>query len=162
MPWLLLGIIAVALLWAVGRWGISTSPRNLRWSGLALLALVCLAAALFLLLRGQPGGAAAFATGALALYGRYRWIKGLVEQVAGSGRARAGSRNGARSGSATVSDEEEALAVLGLKPGADRQAVLDAHKRLMRLVHPDRGGTDYLAARVNQARDILLARLDNR
>lgn len=162
MPWLLLGIIAVALLWAIGRWGINTSPRNLRWTGLALLALVCLAAALLLLLRGQLGGAAAFATGALALYGRYRWIKGVIEQVANSGRARTGTDGRARSQSATISSEEEALAVLGLKPGADRQAVLDAHKRLMRLVHPDRGGTDYLAAKINQARDILLARLDNR
>ena len=169
MPWLLLGIIALALLWAVGRWGINTSPRNLRWTGMAVLAALCLAAALFLALRGQLGGAAAFATGAMALYGRYRWIKGIIERIANSGRANTGRTNTGRNGtgqrsrqSATVASDEEARAVLGLKPDADREAVLEAHKRLMRLVHPDRGGTDYLAAKINQARDILLERLDNR
>lgn len=169
MLWLLLGTITLALLWAVGRWGINTSPRNLRWTGLAILALLCLIVAVFLALRGQLGGAAAFATGAMALYGRYRWIKGIIDRIATAGKAagnggahrgNANQGNGARN--ASVASEDEALAVLGLKPGADRQAVLEAHKRLMRLVHPDRGGTDYLAAKINQARDILLERLDHR
>ena len=158
MLWLLLGIAALVLLWAVGRWGINTSPRNLRWTGLAVLALLCLVAAIFLAMRGQLGGAAAFATGAMALYGRYRWIKGIFDRVANSGRAKTGARSRQN---ATVASEDEARAVLGLKPDADREAVLEAHKRLMRLVHPDRGGTDYLAAKINQARDILLERLDN-
>lgn len=158
MPWLLLGILTLALLWAVGRWGLNTSPRNLRWTGLAILAFICLAAAVFLALRGQLGGAAAFATGAMALYGRYRWIKGIIDRITAAGR-----QTGGRAASASaVSSEEEALAVLGLKPGASREEVLTAHKRLMRLVHPDRGGTDYLAAKINQARDILLARLEKR
>jgi len=168
MPWLLLGFAAVALLWAVGRWGLNTSPRNLRWTGLAILAFLCLAAAIFLAARGQLGGAAAFATGAMALYGRYRWIKGIIDRISAAGRqagarSTSGSRPGGRAASAsTVSSEEEALAVLGLKPGASREAVLEAHKRLMRLVHPDRGGTNYLAAKINQARDILLERLEDR
>lgn len=51
---------------------------------------------------------------------------------------------------------EEAYAVLGLKPGATADEVRDAHHRLMKKLHPDQGGSDYLAARVNQARDILL------
>ncbi len=52
---------------------------------------------------------------------------------------------------------EEAYAVLGLKPGSDAATVRDAHKRLMRMAHPDNGGSDWLASRLNQARDILLA-----
>lgn len=163
MPWLLLGILTLALLWAVGRWGLNTSPRNLRWTGLAILAFICLAAAVFLALRGQLGGAAAFATGAMALYGRYRWIKGIIDRITATGRQTGGRASNGRAASASaVSSEEEALAVLGLKPGASREEVLTAHKRLMRLVHPDRGGTDYLAAKINQARDILLARLEKR
>jgi len=51
---------------------------------------------------------------------------------------------------------EEALAVLGLAEGADPAAIRAAHRRLMRAAHPDQGGSDWLAARINQARDILL------
>jgi hypothetical protein len=50
----------------------------------------------------------------------------------------------------------EALEVLGLEPGADEAEIRAAHKRLLRLVHPDRGGSAYLATRVYQARDTLL------
>ncbi|TCZ65401.1 J domain-containing protein [Roseicella aquatilis] len=51
---------------------------------------------------------------------------------------------------------EEALAVLGLSEGADETAIRAAHRRLMRAAHPDQGGSDWLAARINQARDVLL------
>lgn len=51
----------------------------------------------------------------------------------------------------------EALEVLGLEPGADETEIRAAHKRLLRLVHPDRGGSAYLARRVYAARDTLLA-----
>jgi hypothetical protein len=50
----------------------------------------------------------------------------------------------------------EALEVLGLEPGADEDDIRAAHKRLLRLVHPDRGGSAYLARRIHQARDTLL------
>lgn len=50
----------------------------------------------------------------------------------------------------------EALAVLGLAEGATADAIRAAHRHLMRSAHPDRGGSDWLAARINQARDVLL------
>jgi DnaJ homolog subfamily C member 19 len=46
--------------------------------------------------------------------------------------------------------------VLGLQPGASKTQIREAHRRLMRGAHPDTGGSDWLAARINQARDILL------
>jgi len=62
------------------------------------------------------------------------------------------------SGTSTVTIAE-AYAVLGLTEGASRQEVIDAHRTLMQKLHPDRGGNDYLAAQLNQSKDLLLSRL---
>lgn len=51
---------------------------------------------------------------------------------------------------------EEAMEVLGLKPGYTKEEVKMAHRRMMQKVHPDRGGSDYLAAQINKAKDTLL------
>src|SRR4051794_16390834 len=57
---------------------------------------------------------------------------------------------------------DEAYAILGLQPGADNAAIKAAHHRLMKQLHPDHGGTDYLAAKMNRARDVLLNRSHDR
>jgi hypothetical protein len=53
---------------------------------------------------------------------------------------------------------EEAYEVLGLEPDASEAQVRAAHHRLMMQLHPDHGGTDYLATKINRARDVLLKR----
>jgi hypothetical protein len=54
--------------------------------------------------------------------------------------------------------EEEARAVLGLEAGCSPEDVVAAHRRLIQKLHPDRGGSGYLAAKINQAKDVLLKR----
>lgn len=53
-------------------------------------------------------------------------------------------------------NRQEALDILGLKPGASREEILKAHKRMIQKVHPDRGGSDVLAAQINKAKDVLI------
>ena len=52
----------------------------------------------------------------------------------------------------------EAYDILGLQPDADQQQIISAHRSLMSQLHPDKGGSNYLAAKVNEAKKILLKR----
>ncbi|MBK8771697.1 MAG: DnaJ domain-containing protein [Rhizobiales bacterium] len=67
-----------------------------------------------------------------------------------------GGGAGAAPSAAGRMSKDEAYAVLGLKSGASADEVRAAHRRLMKEFHPDKGGTDYLAAKINAAKDVLL------
>jgi hypothetical protein len=67
-----------------------------------------------------------------------------------------GAEQGAARPDRSAMTKDEALSVLGLKRGASAEEVRVAHRRLMKDFHPDRGGSDYLAAKINQAKDVLL------
>ncbi|UDL95053.1 MULTISPECIES: DnaJ domain-containing protein [Lichenihabitans] len=72
-----------------------------------------------------------------------------------AGRADASNRSGRRPGSMS---EDEAYEVLGLAKSATREEITRSHRALMKKFHPDHGGSTDLAARVNEAKDVLMRR----
>jgi DnaJ family protein C protein 19 len=51
--------------------------------------------------------------------------------------------------------KREAALILGVSPSASKNKIKDAHKKIMLLNHPDRGGSPYIAAKINQAKDMM-------
>lgn len=90
------------------------------------------------------------------------WLKYKNRQQPDPGQERQQTQSPVQS---STMDAKEAQDILGLKGDIHRgeitaEMVNDAHRRLIQKLHPDRGGNDYLAARVNLARDLLLKRIE--
>jgi len=100
-----------------------------------------------------------------------RYLEAFLDRSRGSDwrdRRRHYGRDGGESGQDSESkrrhgpqsgmSREEALQILGLAPDADEAAIKAAHRRLMKRVHPDQGGSGYFASKLNEAKDVLLDR----
>ena len=160
MLWLVIGGLTLFLflggLRAFEQASVTTVKSLLIW----IAALGGLTLALLLVLTGRGG----IALGALTLFGPLIWNRWRAAHSTGLGTGartgRAGTNTGGREAPppprAGAMTRQEAYQVLGLAPGATEADIRAAHHRLMRTAHPDAGGSDWLAARVNMARDVLL------
>ena len=152
MMWFLIGA-AVLFVFLGGLRAFEKAPvKSVKSLAAWLLALGGLSLALLLILSGRGG----IAVSALVLFGPLLWQQwkgaqgGQPNPGFGPRPQQAPPRN-----NGTLS-RAEAYEVLGLKPGATEAEIRDAHRRLMRSAHPDHGGSDWLATRINLARDVLL------
>ncbi len=76
--------------------------------------------------------------------------------AAGAGAAGEGPGGGDRPRDSAEMTREEAFDVLGLQPGAGEAEIKAAYHRIISALHPDKGGSNFLAAKVNQAKELLL------
>ena len=142
----LLGIFALlVLMGALGAFS-RAQVASIRQFAFWILAIGGLLLSVLLLFTRGPAG-----LGTLVLLGPLLWS--WVGQARVGAAPRGAGRRAAPGGRMT---REEAFQVLGLKPGAGEAEIRAAYHRLMRAAHPDVGGSDWLAARINQARDVLL------
>jgi DnaJ family protein C protein 19 len=156
MLWLAIGALTLFLflggLRAFERASVTTIKSLTAW----IAALGGISLALLLILSGRGG----LAIGALTMFGPLLYQRWQAYRMGASAQTRpsAGASQQApppRRGSGMT--PEEAYQVLGLHPGATEAEIRAAHHRLMRSAHPDSGGSDWIATRINLARDVLLS-----
>jgi hypothetical protein len=87
----------------------------------------------------------------------FRLLEAYLDRREPGWRHQASGAPGAEAAAAQM-DERRALAILGLAPGASAEDIKTAHRRLMAKLHPDHGGSDFLASEINRAKDFLLGK----
>jgi len=153
LAWIILGA-AGALLALAGLGWLTRQPPGKIKSGLTAAALLTVAAiGLALLLSGRLAGLFALIAGlspwlsrATRLHQVWRMIRGQPADSAPPPPPQGDS----------ALTRAQAFEILGLSPDAGPDEIRAAHLRLMQANHPDRGGSTWIAARLNQARDLLL------
>jgi hypothetical protein len=85
-----------------------------------------------------------------------RLLEAYLDREFGDWRETVKTGDQQNSSSGAVMDWAEALQILGLEKGASEDEIKEAHRRLIAGMHPDHGGSDYLAAQINRAKDLLL------
>jgi len=153
------GLFLITLVVIGGWFWYRKQPANLRAMAAFKLCLIILGLALlYLTITGKLHWIGAFFAALLPLLPKgFAWLMrglGLLRFL----RSKRGNTK-TKPTQATAMTETQAREILGVSQRASRQEVIDAHRRLMQKVHPDRGGNDWLASQLNSAKELLLARI---
>jgi len=140
MPYALLALGLLLALYGLYKFLIQASPKQAGTLILAIFTVVVAGALLILTLTGRLPAALAIL---LAL-----WPLGLAFWKR--------RKTPVKNSSDKPMTRSEALAILGLAEGADEDTIHEAYKRLMMKIHPDQQGSEWMAAKLNAARDYLL------
>jgi len=147
MPFLLLAAGLALGLYGLYRFFIKATPKQVIAFFIAGFFVVTLLAAFFLAITGRLPAAIALVTGLAPLaYGVYKPY--LAQKSGRRAETKAASAPGAMT-------RAEALDVLGIPDGASREEIKTAYKRLIKKVHPDQEGSAWMAAKLNEAHDML-------
>lgn len=160
-PRLFLALVAlIGIMWYLS-WYRRASPKQRNQSLLAILLYGLGAALLLLVITGKIHALFAILSALVPWVNRLLAARLIWRQFNGF-RANAGPapNSGHRQTrtSPGVMTREEALEILGLNADADKEEIIAAHKKLMQKIHPDKGGSSFLASQINQAKDTLLNR----
>ena len=159
----LAGIVAVAAFAVLFRLFWLSAKPSPRTSLVTLVVLLLIAALGLLAATGRLHWLAALGAALLPFLrrslGLLRFVPLFGRMYAQYRQSRAGQEQArsATAGSAAMT-RKQALAVLGLEANATQQQVVDAHRRLMAKIHPDKGGSTYLAQQLNEAKRVLLSK----
>jgi len=153
------GLFLITLVVIGGWFWYRKQPANQRAMAAFKLCLIILGLALlYLTITGKLHWIGAFFAALLPLLPKgFAWLMrglGLLRFL----RSKRGNTK-TKPTQATAMTETQAREILGVSQRASRQEVIDAHRRLMQKVHPDRGGNDWLASQLNSAKELLLARI---
>jgi len=153
---ILLLAVLLGVLYLV-RWFLTTPAEtvaaNIRKSLWLLLGL----GLIFLAVTGKLNIIFAFIGSAIPLIARHMpnilRLLGVAKAIKSTGT---NQKNHSPAHSTIAMNEQRALSILGLQKGASKSDIIEAHKRLMQKMHPDKGGSEELAAQINHAKDTLL------
>lgn len=152
-------LIILGTIFMAGVIWIRSLPAHRRIPAAIKVILLLLVASLVILtITGRIHWIGAMIAGAIILFQKYGFLLKAIFSLRRTAQAKKQQENKTQRYQSHIMDRAEALKILGLDEGCSEEDVILAHRRLMQKLHPDHGGNAYLAAQLNEARQVLLSK----